>query len=141
LANHGTQENVPVLIKCLASTTDQNVRSSIIRGLGRLKDKRAVQPLADVLAMGPADQLQFNSSRNTDAAAALERMGPEAESAVLGLLKEKNSTTRWQACQILKHIGTSKSIPALKDLMLAPSRELSEAAADACRAIEAREGK
>ena len=91
--------------------------------------------------MGPTEQLQYNSSRNTDAADALGRIGPAAETAVLGLLKERSNATRWQACGILKRIGTSKSLPALKDLSLASSKELSEAASEAYRAIEAREKK
>lgn len=139
VANHATQEQAMLLIKSLMSATDQNVRSSIVRALGRLADKRAAQPLADVIAMGPVDQLQFSSARNTDAVDALERIGPEAEPAVLGLLKEKNSATLFQACQILKHIGSVKSVPMLKELMLVPSKDLSEAAADACRSIEGRE--
>lgn len=141
VANHASEEQTPLLIKSLMDTTDQNVRAAIIRGLGRLKDKRAAQPLADVLAMGPTEQLQFNASRNTEAVDALESIGPEAEPAVLGLLKERNNATRWQVCQILKHIGTSKSLPGLKVLIMVPSKELSEAAADACRSIDAREAR
>ena len=141
IANHGTQDHVMLLIKSLNTTTDQNLRSAIVRGLGRLKDKRAADPLAEVLATGPADQLQYSNSRNSDAADALMRIGPGAEPAVIGLLKERNYATRWQACVILKRIGTAKSLSMLKALALAPSKELSEAAADACRAIESRESK
>jgi hypothetical protein len=141
VADHATEEQAMLLIKSLMSATDQNVRSAVIKSLGRLKDKRAAQPLADAVAMGPTEQLQYNSSRNTEAVEALESIGPEAETAVLGLLKERNNATRWQACQILKHIGSGKSVPALKELIMVPSKELSEAAADACRSIEARDGR
>ena len=140
LANYGTQDHVMLLVKAL-NTTDQNLRSTIVRGLGRLKDKRAADALADVLAMGPMEQLQYNNSRSTDAADALARIGPSAEPAVLGLLKERNNATRWQACGILKRIGTEKSLSTLKELALSPSKELSEAAGEACRAIESRDAK
>jgi hypothetical protein len=140
LANHGTTNHVPTLLKALG-TEDMGLRSTIVRGLGRLQDKRAADALADLVAAGPSDQLQHNSARNTEAADALTRIGPTAEPAVLGLLKERSNVTRWQACGILKHIGTKKSLPTLKELALAASKELSEAAADACRSIQARETK
>jgi hypothetical protein len=140
VANHATEGQVMLLVKSL-QTSDQNVRTAIIKALGRLKDKRAAEPLADVLAMGPLDQLQYNSGRNSDAADALTRIGVAAEPAVSGLLKERSNATRWQACGILKRIGTAKSLPALKELSLSPSKELSAAASDAYRAIEAREKK
>ncbi|MCU0784754.1 MAG: HEAT repeat domain-containing protein [Verrucomicrobia bacterium] len=138
LANHGAHDHVPLLVKALG-TTDSGLRSTIIRGLGRLKDKRSAEALAELVATGPGEQLQYNSSRNTEAADALARIGPVAEPAVLALLKEKSNQTRWQACGILKQIGTKKSLPGLKELTLVPSKELGETAADACRAIQARE--
>ena len=58
---------------------------------------------------------------------------------MLGLLKEKNLETRVQACNILKQIGTKKSLSPLKDLTVNPSKELSEAAAEACRSIQSRQ--
>ena len=58
---------------------------------------------------------------------------------MLALLKEKNLETRIQACNILKQIGTKKSLGPLKDTTLNPSKEVSEAAAEACRSIQARE--
>jgi hypothetical protein len=58
---------------------------------------------------------------------------------VLALLKEENIETRCQACAIRKQIGTKKNLGPLKNLTLNPSKELSEAAAEACRSIQARE--
>jgi HEAT repeat protein len=72
---------------------------------------------------------------------ALVHIGSAAEPAVLALLKEKNIETRMQACTVLKQIGTKKSLGPLKDLTLNPSKELSEAAAEACRSIQSREAK
>jgi HEAT repeat protein len=139
LAKQGTPEQVPLLVKALAST-DAGLRATVTRGLGRLKDKRAAEALAELVATGPLDQLQYNTSRNTEAVEALVSIGAAAEPAVLNLFKEKSNQTRWQACGILKQIGTKKSLRTLMELTLSPSKELSEAAAEANRAIQAREG-
>jgi hypothetical protein len=140
LANNGTKENVPLLIKAL-NDPDAGMRVTIAKGLGRLKDSRAIESLANVLASGQNDQPYFRPPRESAAAEALVRMGAAAETAVLALLKEKNFETRLQACGILKQIGTKKSLALLKDQTLNPSKEMSEAAAEACRSIQTREGK
>ncbi len=138
VANHGEQEQVPLLIKGL-NESDAAVRTTVAKGLGRIKDPRAIQPLVSLLATGQTDEPFYRPNRESAAADALVRIGPTAEPAVLTLLKEKNLETRRQACNILKQIGTKKSLSALKDLTLNPSKELSEAAAEACRSIQARE--
>jgi hypothetical protein len=139
LANNGSREQVPLLIKAL-NESDATVRAAVTKGLGRIKDSRAVEPLVNVLAAGQGDQPYYRSSRESAAAEALVHIGPAAETAVLALLKEKNTDTRIQACNILKQIGGKKSLGPLKDLTANPSKELSEAAAEACRAIQSREG-
>jgi hypothetical protein len=138
LANHGTKQHVPLLIKAL-NDPDAGMRATIAQGLGRLKDPRAIEPLVNLLATGQSDQPYYHPARESAAAEALVRMGGAAEPAVLALLKEKNVETRFQACNILKQIGTKKSLGPLKDQTLNPSKELSEAAAEACRSIQARE--
>jgi HEAT repeat protein len=138
LANHGTKDQVPLLIKGL-NDPDTGTRTAVAKGLGRLKDPRAVEPLVNLLATGQNDQPYYRPNRESAAAEALVRIGPAAEPAVLALLKEKNLDTRMQACNVLKQIGTKKSLGPLKDLTLNPSKELSEAAAEACRSIQSRE--
>ena len=138
LANHGTKEQVPQLIKAL-NDPDAGVRTTVARGLGRIKDPRAIEPLANLLATGQSDQTYYRQNRESAAAEALVNIGAPAEPTLLALLKEKNLDTRCQACNMLKQIGTQKSLNPLKDLTLNPSKELSEAAAEACRAIQARE--
>ena len=138
LANHGVKEHVPLLIKAL-NDPDAGMRATIAKGLGRIKDPRASEPLASLLAAGQSDQPYYRPSRESAAAEALVHIGEPAEPAVLALLKEKNIETRCQACNILKQIGTKKSLGPLKDLTLYPSKELSEAAAEACRSIQGRE--
>jgi hypothetical protein len=137
LASHGTKEHVPLLIKAL-SDSDASLRGAAAKGLGRLQDPRAVEPLVLLVAAGQADQPFYGRNRESAAGEALIRIGPPAEPAVLDLLKEKNIETRIQACSILKQIGTKKSLGPLKELTVCPSKELGEAAAEACRSIESR---
>jgi HEAT repeat protein len=138
LANHGTKEQVPLLIKAL-NDPDAGMRATVAKGLGRIKDPRAIEPLVILLATGQSDQPYYRPPRESAAADALVHIGTAAELAVLALLKEKNIETRCQACNMLRHIGTRKSLGPLKDLTLNPSKELSEAAAEACRSIQSRE--
>lgn len=142
LASHGTREHVPLLIKAL-SDSDAGLRGAVVKGLGRLQDPRAVEPLVLLVATGldatgQSDQPFYRRNRESAAGEALIRIGAPAEPAVLDLLKEKNLETRIQACTILKQIGTKKSLGPLKELTVAPSKELGEAAAEACRAIQSR---
>ena len=130
LADYGTAEHVPALLKLLKDG-DSSSRYAAIRGLGRLKDKRAAEPLAALLASGGSDAHQ--------AVEALTKIGPDVEDAVLPLLKERHNDTKRQACNVLKAIGTKKSLALLRDLMLNTDRMLSEAAAEAVRAILTRE--
>ena len=137
LGTHGTKEQVPLLIKGLHDS-DTMARTAAAKGLGRIKDPRAIEPLANLLATGQGDQPYFHSARESAVTEALVRIGPAAEPAVLALLKEKNIETRIQACNVLKQVGSKKSLSPLKDLTLNPSKDLSEAATEACRAIQAR---
>jgi len=130
IADHGTVEQVPALIRMIKKD-DYSSRASAIRGLGRLKDSRAIEPLVALVASGGSD--------NQQATEALGKFGPEAEQAVLGLLKEKHNESRRAACNILKQIGTSKSVEPLREAMLDINQSVNQAAAEAVRAIKARE--
>jgi len=138
LANHGAKEHAPLLIKAL-NDPDPGVRAAMAKGLGRLKDPRAIEALVNLLATGQDGQPNYRPPRESAALEALARIGGAAEPAVLALLKERNIETRCQVCNLLKRIGTKKSLGPLKDLTLSSSKELSEAAAEACRSIQARE--
>lgn len=129
LGDHGTKEQVPLFLKWLKSN-DYSARNAAIRALGRLKEKSAAEPLAAMLASG---------SDGYQAVEALTKIGPEAEDAVLPLLKERHIETRRQACSILKQIGTQKSLEPLRELMLTNDRTLSDAAGEAVRTILARQ--
>ncbi len=137
LANHGAKEHVPLLLKGL-NEPDATTRATVAKGLGRLRDPRAIEPLVNLLASGQSDQPFYRPPREGAAAEALVRIGTAAEPAVMPLLKEKNIETRCLACGVLKQIGTSRSLGPLKDLTANPNKELSEAAAEACRFIQSR---
>jgi HEAT repeat protein len=83
VADYGTKEQAPLLLKLLKQN-DSMTRSSVIRGLGRLKEPRAAEPLADIVARG------WDGYQATDA---LAKLGPQAEDTVLTLLKQKHLET------------------------------------------------
>lgn len=136
LANYGAKEHVPLLLKALNQPDDASTRLTVAKGLGRLQDPRAAEPLAEMLAEGATESSRYRGDNQV--VEALTRLGPAAEPAVLALFKEKSLDTRISACRVLKVIGTKKSLPTLKDLTTHPNKELSEAAAEACRSIQAR---
>ena len=138
LANYGTREQVPLLLRALKESNDSSMRMTLAKGLGRLEDPRAAEPLAELIATGQSDQTTY-FRHDTPVAEALIKIGPPAEGVVLALLKEKHTDTRIIACNVLKQIGTKKSLSALKELTGNPVKELSEAAAEAARSIQGRE--
>jgi hypothetical protein len=129
LTTHATREQVPLLLKLLKQSDHMN-RYSTIQALGRLKDPSAAQPLVDLIARG-ADHYQ--------AAEALAQLGPDAEEPVLQLFQQKHVETLRAACNVLKQIGTAKSIEPIKALMLDSDQSLSSTAGEAYRAIQARQ--
>ena len=141
LAAHGSREQVPALIRALKSPGASNSRTKIVQALARLKDPRAVQPLAGLLAEGSTEQFGYVNARENALTQALISLGSEAEEQVLEVLKLPNLTTRLQACAILKEIGTRKSLQPLRELTTHPVKELSEAAAEAARLVSSRQNR
>ncbi|MDR3460580.1 MAG: HEAT repeat domain-containing protein [Verrucomicrobiae bacterium] len=131
LGSHATTNDVPVLLKLLKDT-DWSARQAATKALGRLKDERAIQPLADLIARG-------GNMYSQDASSALMNIGAPAEKAVIGLLNERNAETQRQACTILQQIGTGDSLDALQKLVGDSEQQTSQAAADAIRAIKQRQ--
>lgn len=129
IADQGTAEQVPLLIKLLKST-DYSARNTALQGLGRIKDPRAAEPLVDLIATGQDTYTTVE---------ALKKIGPTAEDAVLTLLKEKHLETQRHGCNILRQIGTKKSLDPLRELMLSTDASLASAAGEAVRAIMARQ--
>ena len=81
LKTYGTTNEVPVLIKLLRDS-DWNARQNAIKGLSRMKDERAIDPLVDELMRG-------GSPGQQEATAALVAIGAPAETAVLQMLQQK----------------------------------------------------
>jgi HEAT repeat protein len=107
----------------------------VIQGIARIKTSKGASALAELMAQGTGD---FYSGRPSETANALIGMGSLAEPAVLPLLQEKNTRTLIEACSVLRETGTRRSIGPLKELVVHPSKNVSEAAAAALRAIEGR---
>ncbi len=141
LAVHGGREQVPLLIKALKMPGSANLRNTVAQALGRLKDPKAAEALTELLAEGSPEQLSFSGGRENAVSQALVSLGQPAEPAVVEVLKQQNLATRVLACNILKQIGTKKSLRPLKDLTGHPVKEVSEAAAEAARWIKSRGGE
>ncbi|GDY18838.1 hypothetical protein LBMAG56_01830 [Verrucomicrobiota bacterium] len=91
----------------LALLTDPqfNVRWAAIEALGALQDPRAAATLARMIA---------DKKETFQCSQALKVLGRVAEPEVLKLLADTRPETRREACQILKTIGSSASLPALE---------------------------
>jgi len=133
LEKHATTNQVPVLVRLLP-VADWSARPPIARTLGRLKDPRSIVPLTEVIARG--DQFVNNQQ---DISNALISIGTPAESAVLDLLQDRYIGSRHQAADILKEIGTARSLPALEKLATDPDQTLSQAAQNAIQGIKLRQ--
>jgi hypothetical protein len=131
LGTYATTNQVPVLLKLLRDS-DWSSQQPAVKALGRLKDERAIQPLADLVARG-------GNMYGQDASAALINIGAPAEKAVLGLLNERNADTLRQACTILQQIGTGASLEALQKLIGDSDQQVNQAAMEAIRAIKQRQ--
>jgi predicted Zn finger-like uncharacterized protein len=96
------KDAVPILLKAMR---DGDTRHEAMKALGRLKDERAIEPIAQ--------RLEEHSDLH-EAGEALKSMGPIAEKAVLARLNHHDWFVRIMVCQILERIGTAQSIPALE---------------------------
>jgi hypothetical protein len=131
LAKAATTEHVPLLLKLLRGE-DFGQQQSVLEALRRLKDKRAIEPLTELVARG-AGSAQM-------AAETLASFGPVVEAAALRLLNEKHIETRRRGCEILQKVGTNQSLEMLKGLVGEDDNMLNQSATEAIRAIRAREG-
>jgi hypothetical protein len=130
LGRYGTTEQVPAMLKLVAWSQPGNQRE-VLDALARLKDPRAIGPLADSIARG-----NFDSDYIVQV---LRGFGPAAELAALSLFKERHTQTRRQACVLLGEVGTRKSAESLREMMLDPDEQIAQTAAQALRAIQQRE--
>lgn len=131
------KDSVPLLLKALAAGDNFVIRGEVIKALGRLKDERAIEPIAQ--------RLEEFAERDA-AIEALKAMGPAAEKAVLARLDHDDWQVRQAACEILIKIGTRQSIPALEKVAAAGkgfgagfNHFVTQKAEAAIRAIKARQ--
>ena len=103
LAVWGSKDSVQPLIKQLDDVAFP-ARWGAIEALGHLKDPRAAEPLAKLVA----DRKDAHQVSIT-----LKALGSNAEDAVLKLITHEKPEVRRDACQILKVIATKKSEVAL----------------------------
>jgi HEAT repeat protein len=130
LANWATPETTPVdALLVLMDRSHEQVRQNSILVLAQLKEKRAVDLIAQRLA--------YDRDRAT-ASKALQKYGPAAEKAVLGILKHPNKEARKEACYVLQFIGTKDSVPALEEVAGSGNADLSRTAKAAVAAIKSR---
>ena len=87
------------------------VRGPAIQALGKIKTEGAAAAVA----------AQMHRNRG-EAGKALREMGPIAEAATIGCLKERDGWVRKETCLVLAEIGGEESLKALECLRGAPHR-------------------
>jgi predicted Zn finger-like uncharacterized protein len=122
LAGWATADSVPGLIEALS---DNELRLPAIGVLARLKDERAIGPLALHLSAPPRErELIVN---------ALLGFGPKAEKAVQVQLTNGDAQLRRLACLLLAEVGTADSLPVLLQFARAERDRTNAATALAAR--------
>ena len=126
LAVWGTPETVPLLFKLVL---DPQIGPHAIRALGRMKDPRAIEPIATGLdnffTRGPAKE-------------ELIRFGAAAEPATVKYLEHKDWGVRLAACEVLAKIGSRQCLPALEKATGDSNGSVANAAKEAITAIGGR---
>jgi hypothetical protein len=128
LAFWAVRDTVPALIRVLADQ-DYFIRQAALDALERLKDPRAAKAVARRLP---------ELSDRGKASQVLQAMGPAAAEAVARYLPHEDLWTRFEACKILKTIGTKAQVPALKQASKDQNPLVAGAAKEAIQAIAQR---
>ncbi len=105
------------------------VRKQAIKTLGKFKDARAAEPIAAHL-----------KEDGFEAADALKAIGPAAEPALIARLTDSDSDIRRRACEILKYVGGTETLRAMKALPADPEFSVRVAANEAMKQIIQRVG-
>ncbi|MSU76813.1 MAG: hypothetical protein EXS16_01835 [Gemmataceae bacterium] len=106
LTRWATPAEIPVLIPILQDKEITN-RIVVLRGIGRLQDKRSVIPVLECLSVAGLE---------SEVVPTLINIGPVAEPELLGLLKGEDNALRISALRVLEHSGTPACYPALEAL-------------------------
>jgi hypothetical protein len=122
----GTKENVPALLAVLQDT-EFVARHGAIEALSKIKDERAIEPIAA--------RLENAADRHT-AGKALKDFGPAAEKPVMARLTHPEMWTKVEACHILRVIGTRQCLPAVQRLTNDPDVTIRNAAQDTVKVLQ-----
>ncbi|MCO6457179.1 MAG: HEAT repeat domain-containing protein, partial [Pirellulaceae bacterium] len=128
-AKWATPRQIDGLVAALDSANPL-VRVQILQALGGMRDERAAGALAQRLAV-PQDR--------GGASLALSKMGELAEEHVLRMARHDDPSTRREAVQLLRRIGTGRSLPVVQELADSdPDPSVQSTARSALRMIEQR---
>jgi predicted Zn finger-like uncharacterized protein len=97
----GTAANVPALLRALGDP-QHPVQTNAIHALARLRDERAIGPIAERL-----------ESNWPDAQNALRVFGAAAEPPLLKAMDSPSGRTRELACEVLQEVGTKACVPTM----------------------------
>jgi len=117
------EENVPRLIGLLGDK-DRSVTETAMETLGRLKDPRAIEPLAGMLG-DPFGK----------AVKSLIGIGPAVEQAMLKKLDDPDDDVCANACKVLAAVGSEECIPKLIEIANRDSFSASDEAEKAVKAL------
>ena len=116
------------LVKAL-DDSQSSVRWAVIDALSHRKDAPTAAVLTNQMSHGMDIQ---------QAGQALRAIGAAAEAAAAGLLGDRNQQVRYEACRVLKEIGTRQSVPALTSAASDADGVMAMLAEEALNAIDAR---
>jgi hypothetical protein len=122
----------PAVLPALIQRTNDNrffVRKEAIKALGKFPDARAVEAI-----------IPHIREDGFEAEAALKEIGPTAEPALIGKLRDGDPHVRRITCEILGQIGGADTIKAMRAIPLDPDLGVRMAANRAAEAIVARVG-
>ena len=122
----------PEAVSSLIARTRDNrhfVRSEAIKALGKYHNRQAAEA---IVAVFKEDGFAVE--------AALKEMGPEAEPAVISLLRNPDPGLRRKACEVLKFIGGQETLQAMQSLPTDSDFGVRVSAQEAWKAIVSRVG-
>lgn len=123
-------ESVPALVTAITNDSWPPVKTAAIEAITQYKPESAINAIAAELP---------NIHTRHVVTGALKAIGPAAEDAVLLHIADKDDWTRAAVCEILKVIGTKKSLSALEKATQDHSWMVNKPAAAAASAIKIRE--
>lgn len=109
LSKWGTKNCIPKVSE-LVGSGNLSVSFEAIRTLGATADEAAIPPLVEALR---------SRTKGSQASQALVRIGPACEEQVIGMLGESDNNTFRYACDVLRKIGSQKSVEALEAALAA----------------------